>query len=63
MITMTKNTQENTMGLKGLSTEDKPVGTFQGLEIPNGASFLEIDTQKMVFYDAENKRWPDPERP
>ncbi len=60
MVTITKNTQENTLSFKGLSTDTKPVETFQGLEIPNGSSFLEIDTQNMVFYDAENKTWPEP---
>lgn len=60
MVTITKNTQENTLSFKGLSTDTKPVETFQGLEIPNGSSFLEIDTQNMVFYDAENKTWPTP---
>lgn len=60
MVTITKNTQENTLSFKGLSTDTKPVETFQGLEIPNGSSFFEIDTQNMVFYDAENKTWPEP---
>lgn len=60
MVTLTKNTQENTFSFKGLSTDTKPTDTFQGLEIPNGSSFLEIDTQAMVFYDAENKTWPTP---
>ena len=60
MVTVTKNTQENILSFKGLSTDTKPVETFQGLEIPNGSSFLEIDTQNMVFYDAENKTWPEP---
>lgn len=60
MVTLTKNTQENTFSFKGLSTDTKPTDKFQGLEIPNGSSFLEIDTQNMVFYDAENKSWPTP---
>lgn len=60
MVTLTKNTQENTFSFKGLSTDTKPTDKFQGLEIPNGSSFLEIDTQNMVFYDAENKTWPTP---
>lgn len=60
MVTFTKNTQENILSFKGLSSDTKPVETFQGLEIPNGSSFLEIDTQNMVFYDAENKTWPTP---
>lgn len=60
MVTLTKNTQENLFSFKGLSTDTKPTDKFQGLEIPNGSSFLEIDTQNMVFYDAENKTWPTP---
>lgn len=60
MVTLTKNTQENTFSFKGLSTDTKPTEVYQGLEIPNGSSFLEIDTQAMVFYDAENKTWPTP---
>lgn len=60
MVTFTKNTQENILSFKGLSSDTKPVETFQGLEIPNGSSFLEIDTQNMFFYDAENKTWPTP---
>ncbi len=60
MVTLTKNTQENTFAFKGLSTDTKPVETFQGLEIPNGSSFFAIDTQSVVFYDAENKEWPEP---
>lgn len=60
MVTLTKNTQENTFSFKGLSTDTKPVETFQGLEIPNGSSFFAIDTQSVVFYDAENKEWPEP---
>lgn len=60
MITITKNTQENTLSFKGLSTDTKPTGTFQGLKITNGSSFLEIDTQNMVFYDEENETWPTP---
>lgn len=60
MVTVTKNTQENILSFKGLSTDTKPTEAFQGLEIPNGSSFLEIDTQNMVFYDAENKTWPEP---
>ncbi len=60
MVTITKNTQENTLSFKGLSTDAKPTGTFQGLKIPNGSSFLEIDTQEMVFYDEENENWPTP---
>lgn len=60
MVTFTKNTQENILSFKGLSTDEKPTGSFHGLKIPNGSSFLEIDTQNMVFYDEENARWPEP---
>ena len=60
MVTLTKNTQENTFSFKGLADDTKPTGTFQGMEIPNGSSFFEIDTQNIVFYDAENQTWPTP---
>lgn len=43
------------MHFRGLSTPDeKPTG------VPNGSDFLEIDTGKMWYYDAENSEWLDP---
>lgn len=41
----------------GLSTDDKPVDKFERVEILNGSAFLEVDTQDVKFYDAENQSW------
>ncbi len=43
--------------LYGKSTDEKPIGTFNGLEIPNGAKFIEMDTQKIKFYDKDTESW------
>ena len=43
--------------LYGLSTDEKPTETYQGLDIPNGAKFFEMDTKEIKFYDAENSIW------
>lgn len=43
--------------LYGLSMDTKPIGTFQGQEIPNGAKFIEMDTRQVFFYDKEHERW------
>ena len=43
--------------LYGLSTDEKPIDTFNGLEIPNGAKFIEMDTQKIKFYDKDTESW------
>ena len=43
--------------LYGLSTDEKPIGTFNDLEIPNGAQFIEMDSKEIKFYDAENSAW------
>lgn len=45
------------MTLYGPSTEDKPVGTFDRVEIANGSAFLEIDTQNVLFYNEESQSW------
>ena len=35
----------------GLSTDTKPIG------VPNGSDFVEMDTSKWYFFDAENQEW------
>lgn len=42
--------------LRGLSTDDKPI-TIQNGVIGNGSSFIEIDTQKISFFDEEAEEW------
>lgn len=39
--------------LSGLSTDTKPTGE----KIPNGSSFLEMDTGTVYFWDKENSQW------
>lgn len=44
--------------LRGLSTDEKPTTLNDG-EIENGSAFIEIDTQKIAFYDGETKEWKE----
>lgn len=44
--------------LRGLSTDTKPT-EIDGKEIANGSVFIEIDTQKILFFDAENEEWKE----
>jgi len=56
-----KSTEEKeilTGELRGLSTDTKPT-TIGDKEIGNGSVFVEIDTGKIYFYDAENKIWKE----
>ena len=39
--------------LRGLHGDSKPTGN----EIPNGSSFLEMDTGDVYFWDKENSQW------
>ncbi|MBQ9302015.1 hypothetical protein [Butyrivibrio sp.] len=42
---------------KGLAADTKPTGTYQGIEIENGSSFLELDTKTIMFYDEASQSW------
>lgn len=42
--------------LRGLSTDTKPVAIGK-TKIGNGSAFIEIDTQKIFFYDAVSEEW------
>lgn len=44
--------------LRGLSSDTKPT-TIEGKKIDNGSVFIEIDTQKIYFYDLENEEWKE----
>lgn len=44
--------------LRGLSTDEKPT-TLDEKKIDNGSIFIEIDTQKIYFYDLENNEWKE----
>ena len=43
--------------IRGLSTDEKPIDTIEGIAIDNGSVFLEIDTGDVYFFDAETKQW------
>jgi len=54
-----KNTEEGRIliaELRGLSTDTKPVKIGEN-EIGNGSAFIEIDTQKIFFFDGVSKEW------
>lgn len=42
--------------LRGLSTDEKPT-EISGKKVDNGSIFIEMDTQKIFFYDLENEEW------
>lgn len=42
--------------LRGLSSDTKPT-QLDGETIENGSVFIEMDTQKVFFFDAENEEW------
>lgn len=45
------------MDLFGLSTDEKPLITYEGKQIENASTFYEMDTGKCYLYDEENYRW------
>ena len=54
-----ENTRLNVISFefRGLSGDDKPLGTYNGTKIANGSIFIEIDTQEIYFYDEANNEW------
>lgn len=42
--------------LRGLSTDEKPTEIGEKT-IANGSVFIEIDTQKIFFFDETSKEW------
>lgn len=64
MITIYKNdnVKNTTEGqtiyaeLRGLSTDEKPT-QIGNKTIGNGSVFVEIDTQKVYFYDLDSETW------
>lgn len=55
---MLLNSDKKELELRGLSTDEKPT-TIGDRPISNGTAFIEIDTQKIYFYDAENEEWKE----
>ena len=42
---------------KGLSTDSKPTGKYDGQTIGNGSTFFAMDTQEVYFYDGTTSAW------
>lgn len=43
----------------GLSTDNKPTGIYESVNIANGSEFIEMDTDKKYLYDAEGQQWKE----
>lgn len=43
--------------IRGLSTDEKPVGTLKNQYIDNGSVFIEIDTGYVYLYDLDSNTW------
>ena len=59
MITYTgksKTESDYQYDFEGLSTDTKPTLT-EYPNMRNGSSFLEMDTKKIKFWDADNEQW------
>lgn len=48
----------NILELRGLSTDTKPT-SISGNEVGNGSVYIEIDTQKVFFYDGTSQTWKE----
>lgn len=57
MITLVKDDTTNELSFKGLSTDTKPTVKYDDLEIINGSTFFEMDTQQIFFYDGDTDDW------
>lgn len=47
----------NVMNIDGLSTDAKPTDKIDGMAIPNGSVYTEIDTGDTYMYDADTTTW------
>jgi hypothetical protein len=56
-IKLTEEGEVVSVELRGLSTDEKPTTLGEDKLIANGSVFIEMDTQKIFFFDAENEEW------
>jgi hypothetical protein len=54
---LVKDDTKKELDFMGLSDDTKPTVSFQGLEVTNGSTFFEMDTQNVYFYDKESENW------
>lgn len=53
---VSKTNNDYTYDFNGLSTDTKPtIADYPDMK--NGSTFMEMDTKKLFFYDAENDDW------
>lgn len=53
-----KGMETKEIELRGLSTDTKPT-QLDNKDIVNGTAFIEIDTQKLYFFDETSKTWKE----
>lgn len=41
----------------GLSTDNKPINTINGIDIVNGSIFTEMDTKTVFMYSQSDSHW------
>lgn len=51
---------EAKLAMEGLSTDVKPIGSFEGCRMLNGSSFFEMDTFAVSMWDEAGQRWVAP---
>lgn len=51
------NDAEQGFDFSGFSTDEKPVGKWEGQEIPQMSSFLELDTSRKFLYSEQDQKW------
>lgn len=60
MVTLTNwfgKPNSNISEFVGLSTDSKPIDTYNDLAVTNGSTFFCMDNGDMYMYDEENKTW------
>ena len=60
MVTLLKVGNEcwaKQLDICGLSTDEKPIDTIDGIDVVNGSTFLEMDTKKVYMYSRSDTTW------
>jgi len=61
MITVTKDptyaSHKPGLELVGLSTDEKPTDTVNGVPVTNGSTFIEMDTGNLYWFDQAAGEW------
>ena len=58
MVTRTEwNAADGVSGFAGFSTDTKPTRVFNGLEVVNGSTFIEMDTGEVFWFDGDSGTW------